>query len=432
MIRHLLASAALLATPAFAQTVAITGGTVVIGDGSTPIEHGTVIINNGRVTAAGSGISVQPGAKIIDATGKWVTPGLVAGFSRLGLVGVDLIASTNDSAAGSSPFTASIDVAPAINPTVPAIAVNRAAGVTRAIVAPDLGSSMFAGQGAVIDTGADTDPVTRPRAFEFVEFGEAGASKSGGSRAAAHAFFRNALSEARDYARNPVAYDGRSKDSILLRRDAAALVPVVEGKMPLLVHVESATDILAVLDLRRDYPALRLVLVGASEGWRVAAQIAGAKVPVLASALNDLPESFESLAATQSNIGRMKAAGVEAGIGMINDNDARQAQLSPQYAGNLVALTKIPGATGLDWNAAFAAITSKPAEAVGMGGEIGSLRAGRRGDVVIWSGDPLELSSAVETVLIDGVKQPLETRQTRLRTRYTTPGEGNLPKAYEH
>ena len=152
---------------------------------------------------------------------------------------------------------------------------------------------------------------------------------------------------------------------------------------------------------------------------------------MIASALNDLPEQFEQLAATQSNVGRMKAAGVQVSIGMINDNDTRQAQQTPQLAGNLVALTKVPGATGLDWGAAFAAITSKPAEAVGLGGEIGSLRAGRRADVVIWSGDPLELSSAAERVWIDGVEQSLVTRQTRLRDRYRQPVEGALPKAYD-
>jgi imidazolonepropionase-like amidohydrolase len=140
-------------------------------------------------------------------------------------------------------------------------------------------------------------------------------------------------------------------------------------------------------------------------------------VPVIASALNNLPEQFERLAATQSNIGRMQQAGVAASIGMIDDNDTRQAQLSTQYAGNLVALTRLSGATGLNWNQAFRAISAGPAEAIGMGDEIGSLRPGRRGDVVIWDGDPLELSSAPIRLWIDGVEQSLVNRQT-------------LPKAY--
>ncbi len=419
-------AAGALALPADAQTTAITGGRVIIGDGSAPIEGGTVIISGGRIIAAGRGVSVPAGATIVDATGKWVTPGIVAGFSRVGLAGVDAVDPSNDVAARTSPFAVSLDIAPAINPDVEAVSVNRAAGVTRAIVSPEAGSMIFGGQGAVIDTGADPQPVTRARAFQFAEFGEAGARRAGGSRPALYANFRNALSEARDYQLGKLP-----DDALLKRADAAALVPVITGQMKLLIHVESATDILALIDLHREFPAIDMVFVGVSEGWRVARQIAAANVPVIASAVNDLPASFEMIAATQSSIGRMKAAGVNVAIGMIDDNDTRQAMHGLQYAGNLVALNKIPGATGLNWDEAFAAITSKPAEIIGMGGEIGSLKLGRRGDVVIWSGDPLELSTAAERVWIDGVAQPLETRQTRLRARYATPQEGALPKAFD-
>jgi imidazolonepropionase-like amidohydrolase len=426
----LLAATALLATPVFAETVAITGGMVAIGDGSAPT-RGTVVVRDGRVVAAGTNVAVPEGARTVDATGKWVTPGIVAGFTRLGLVEVDAVDQTNDASAGGSPYNASLDVTDAINPRVPSIAVSRAAGVTRAIVAPDTAGSMFAGFGAVIDMGNDADAVTKSRAFQFVAFGEAGARIAGGSRVASFAAFRNALDEARAYARNPGGYDGRSKDALLLRRDAEALLPVIDGRVPLYVHVESGPDIMRVLGLRREFPNVKLVLVGVTEGWTVARQIAASGVPVIASALNDLPASFEQLAATQSNIGRMKAAGVTVGIGMIDDNDTRQAQQSTQLAGNLVALTRVPGATGLSWGDAFAAITSKPAEIAGLGGEIGSLRAGRRADVVIWSGDPLELATAVEKVWIDGVEQNLSTRQTRLRDRYLKPQEGVLPKVYD-
>jgi imidazolonepropionase-like amidohydrolase len=368
---------------------------------------------------------------VIDAAGKWVSPGLVAGFSRVGIVEVDGVSSTNDTGAAGSPFSAALDVTPAINPRTSAIAVSRARGITRAIVAPEATRAIFGGQGAVIDLGDDMDAVTRPRAFQFVELGEAAAKSAGGSRSAAFAEFRNALFEARDYARSPSSYGGRERDALLTRLDAAALVPVVEGRAPLFVHVERASDILAVLDLRREFTGLRLVLIGASEGWTVAPQIAAAKVPVIASALNDLPFAFEVLAATQSNIGRLQQAGVPVSIGMINDDEARQIRLIRQYAGNLVALARLPGAVGLDWGQAFATISSRPAEAIGMGGEFGSLRRGRRADVVIWDGDPLELSSAPVAVWIDGVAQPLENHQTKLRDRYLQPGEGALPKAYE-
>jgi len=461
MMRRVLAALLIAAAaPVGAQTFAIVGGTVAKGDGSEPIPGGTVVIRNGRVVAAGAGVSVPAGAEIIDARNKWVTPGIVAGFSRLGLADVDLSAESADDTGNNGPFNAAIDVVPGINPNYTTVAVNRADGVTRALVAPSAGRNIFAGQGAVIDTGADMDPITAARKFQFVELGETGKDKAGGSRPSAHILFRNALREAaelRRYApaiasarggtpdererpivRNPnesrlYGPDARRSEDVLLTRfDAAALVPVLQGRQYLLVHVERASDILQVLALKREFPALKIVLVGVSEGWLVADRIARAGIPVIASAVNDLPGSFEQIAATQSNVGRMRAAGINVSIGMIDDNDTRNLFMERQYAANLVGLQKVPGAAGVSWGEALAMITSRPAQAIGMGGEIGSLAPGRRADVVIWSGDPLEGTSAAEQVYIDGVRQPLETHQTRLRDRYRYLPRRDLPEAYRH
>ncbi|KQM97705.1 amidohydrolase family protein, partial [Sphingomonas sp. Leaf25] len=433
MKRLILAAAALLgstAAPALAQDVVVTNAKLVIGDGSPTIENGTVVVRGGRVVVAGR-IVPPAGARIIDAGGRFVTPGIVAGFTRLGLIEVDGVSATNDASASGSVFNAGLDVTAGLNPRATPIAINRAEGLTRAIVAPDNGQSIFAGQGAVIDLGNDMDAITRPRAFQFMEWGEAGARAAGGSRPAAMAMFRNALFEAQAYGRNPASFADRGKEALLTRADAQALQGVLSGQVPLLIHVERASDILGVLALKREFATLRPVLVGATEAWTVARDIAAAGVPVIASPLADLPASFEQLAATQSNIGRLKAAGVTVAIGTIGDDEARQARLVKQYAGNLVALSKIPGASGLDWASAFATISSLPAKAIGMGGEIGSLEAGRRGDVVIWDGDPLEIGSMPTQVFIDGVEQPLVNRQTRLRDRYLVPTEQGLPKAYQ-
>lgn len=423
----LVSSLALMAAPAAAETIAITGAKVVVGDGSAPMDGATVVVRDGRVVAAGTNVNVPANARQIDASGKWVTPGIFAGFSRVGLVEVGAVGATNDISASGSVFSAALDVQYAVNPFAAPIAVNRAAGVTRAVVSPGTGKSIFGGYGAIVDLGQDSDPITKARAFQFVELGETGHSRAGGSRSAAHILFRAMLDEARTYSRNPSLFDS----DLLKASDAKALLPVINGSTRLLVHVESANDILKVLDLRKDFPSLKLVLVGANEGWRVASEIAAAKVPVLASALSDLPAGFEDLASTQSNIGRMQQAGVEVAIGMIDDRDAHQLRYSVQYAGNLVALTKVPRATGLSWDEAFAAISSKPAEIMGMGGELGSLKPGRRGDVVIWTGDPLEFSTQVERVFIDGVEQSLSNRQERLRERYRNPAPGALPNAYD-
>jgi imidazolonepropionase-like amidohydrolase len=459
MIGRIAALLLAAAAPAGAETFAIVGGTVALGDGSEPIPNGMVVVRDGRIVAAGDvRMKLPADTQVIDATGKWVTPGIVAGFSRLGLTDVSGGAEgANDESADKGPFNAAIDIAPAINPNYQPVGVNRAEGVTRAVVAPRSAHNIFAGQGAIIDTGADMDPIMKARAFQFVELGETGADDAGGSRPSAYVLFHNALREAAELSR----YGGRvrptvsgttepiqtplrnpnesriygpnaerSRDVLLTRFDAAALVPVLQGRQPLLVHVERASDLLNVINLKREFPALKIVIVGASEGWLVADRLARSGIPVIASALNDLPASFEEIAATQSNVGRMRAAGVNVSIGMIDDEDAHKPFYEREYAGNLVALKKVPGATGVSWGEAFAMITSKPAEAIGLGGQVGRLSAGEHADVVIWSGDPLEVTSGAEQVFIDGVKQPLETHQKRLLERYRYLPRTDLPKAY--
>jgi imidazolonepropionase-like amidohydrolase len=205
----------------------------------------------------------------------------------------------------------------------------------------------------------------------------------------------------------------------------------VNGAQPLYVAVQREADIRSVLALRSEFPRLKLVLVGCAEGWRAADAIAAAGVPVIADPLDDLPASFEQLAATQSNVGRMVRAGVKVALGGLAGFTGDQARNSTQFAGNLVALGRVPGATGLTWGQALASITSVPAAISGYAGKLGVLALGAAGDVVIWSGDPLELSSAPERVYIDGVEQPLDSHQTRLRERYRDLDTSQLPKAYD-
>jgi imidazolonepropionase-like amidohydrolase len=324
-----------------------------------------------------------------------------------------------------------LDIAPALNPMGSPVAVNRASGVTRAIVAPAESSNIFAGQGAVVDLGDDMNMVTQAKALQFISFGEAGSAKAGGSRAATFLLFREQLLAARNYARNPATLAEWSNGAMIQRADAEALVAVINGQTPLFVRVDRAADILNVLKLRGEFPALKLVLVGATEGWLVAKDISAAKVPVILSPLTDLPNNFEQLAATQSNAGRLVEAGVPVSVGVFDDDDAHKMGYATQYAGNLVGLTKVAGASGLSWDQAFAAISSAPAKAIGMDGKIGSLQAGRVGDVVMWDGDPLDLGSRPTAIWIDGKKQSLVTRQDRLRDRYASPSDGALPKAYD-
>ncbi|MGY8973410.1 MAG: amidohydrolase family protein [Sphingomonadales bacterium] len=423
----LLASAAIaVAAPAAAQSFVVTNATVASGDGSEPIESGYVVIENGKVSAIGSGTPAS-NLPAIDANGAWVTPGIFATVTSLGLWDVGAVSESNDTRAGGAPFSAALDVAPVINPSSQHILVHRASGITRAATVTLPSSSIFGGQGAVIDLGADPDAVTQARAFQVVALGEYGGRIAGGSRVATHTLLRAALREA-SANRAPTSADIRSDEVLLTRFDAAALAPVVRGEQPLYVYVERASDIRSTLALKSEFPRLDLVLVGASEGWLVAREIAAAGVPVIADGLDDLPANFEELAATQSNIGRMVKAGVKVALNAAAMENPRNLN---QYAGNLVALTRMPGADGLSWGQAFAAITSVPASISGMGGKAGVLAPGAMGDLVIWDGDPLQVGSMPVKVFIDGVEQPLDNHQSRLKERYRDLDESDLPKGYD-
>jgi len=421
---------ALLGGVAPAATIAITGGTVATAVGETVIANGTVIIRDGRIAAVGANLPVPAGATVIDARGKYVTPGLITAMSTLGIVEVEGVRQTNDASARGTPFSAALDVTPAINPASPPIAINRLGGVTRAVIGPEIAGEIFGGQGAIISLAANQHILMRGQAFQLIELGEDGARAAGGSRPAAWLNLRNGFAEAQRYARNPAAFDsGRDKDSLIKRLDAAALVPVVEGRVPAVVHAERASDILAVLDLRREFPRLRIILIGAREGWLVADAIAAAHVPVITLSLHDLPDSFETLASTRSNVGRLVAAGVTVAMGVFSGDSSAQPRNLPYYAGNAVAQAAVPGAIGLTRGQALATITRAPAAIFGLS-DLGTLEPGKRGDVVVWDGDPLELTSAPTSVLIDGVPQPMTSRQLELRDRYRNLDRGALPLQY--
>ncbi|OYU14222.1 MAG: amidohydrolase [Alphaproteobacteria bacterium PA4] len=425
LIAGLLASA-----PTLAATVAITGGTVATAVGDAVIANGTVIIRDGRIAAVGANLPVPAGATVIDATGKFVTPGLITAMSTLGIVEVEGVRQTNDASARNTPFSAAIDVTPAINPMSPPIAVNRLGGVTRAIVGPEASTEIFGGQGAIISLAASGDILMQGRAFQLIEMGEDGARSAGGSRPAAWLNLRNGFAEAQRYARNPAAFDsGRDKDSLIKRLDAAALVAVVEGRVPAVIHAERASDIIGVLGLKQEFPKLRIILIGAREGWLVADKIAAAKVPVITLSLHDLPDSFETLASTRSNVGRLVAAGVTVGLGIFAGDSGAQPRNLPYFAGNSVAQASVPGGVGLTRAQALATITRAPAQIFSLT-DLGTLEPGKRGDVVVWDGDPLELTSAPTAVLIDGVPQPMTSRQTLLRDRYRDLTPGALPLQY--
>lgn len=442
-LRTLIAAAAALAISsgaALAQTVAITNGRILTG--SAEIQRGTVVIRDGRIAAVGADVAVPAGAEVIDARGGVIAPGFVAVDSGLGGVEVSALQDTNDLRQSSNSLSAAFDVSWGLDPDSFTLPVARLGGITRAIVVPQHpGSSgghfheedtagvgegglhspgLFAGQAAAIHLAEGTDILVAPRVAMVAPFGDAGADVAGGARGAEFTLFREILREVRLYAANRSAYDrGNLRDLMLSRADLEALIPVVEGRMPLIVTVHRAADIRNVLRLA-DEENLDVILDGAEEGWRVADEIAAARVPVLLNPLTNLPSSFEVRGATMENAARLHAAGVVIAI-KGNEGSVHRAREARYNAGNAVA-------HGLPYLAAIEALTVAPARIFGLEDRFGGLRPGVEADVVVWTGDPLEPLSQPIAVFIGGRSQPLESRALELRDRYLD--RTALPHAY--
>ena len=432
----------MLTVPALAQeTVAIVGGRVLTG--TSVVENGTVVISDGRVVSVGQG-GAPAGARVIDAAGKVVAPGFVAVDSGLAGSEVGSIGGTNDLANRSNTLSAAFDVSYGLDPWSFTLPVARLGGVTRAVVVPQHpGSSgghvhehdtagageggyhdpgLFAGRAAVIHLGRGTDILVKPRVAMTAPFGEAGAGVAGGARGAEYTLFKETLAEVRLYARNKSAYERAGlRDLMLSRADLEALIPVANGDMPLIVTVHRASDIQQVLRLGRE-EGVKLILDGAEEGWLVASDIAAAGVPVLLNPVSNLPANFEVRAARMENAAALDAAGVVIAI-KGNEGSVHRARETRYNAGNAVS-------HGLPYASAIAAITVNPARIFGMAGQFGQIAPGAAGDVVVWSGDPLEPLSQPSAVFVNGVEQPLEARNLLLRDRYrqATP----MPPAYRN
>ncbi|MCC7198462.1 MAG: amidohydrolase family protein [Gammaproteobacteria bacterium] len=408
-----------------AEVTVIRGAKVHTLAAAGTLEDATLVLRDGRIERIGRNLAIPAGATVIEAAGKVVTPGLIDAYGRLGIVEIDAEEGSVDTGAKNLPYSAAFSIADAIDPRSVRIEVNRAEGITRALVAPaavqgaDGIAPVIAGQAAFIHLGRGNDLVVKsPAGFVFT-YGETGAQYSGGARSAALLRLRELLEDARDYARNRKAFDqGSRREYAGTRLDLDALQPLLAGKVPLLAEVHRASDIRAVMRLASEF-ALKLVIIGGAEAWRVAGELATAKVPVVIDVFDNLPSRFETLGATFDNAARLDAAGVEVAFAYSEHYNPRNAR---QLAGNAVA-------HGLRYEAALAALTRVPARIYGVGASEGTLEPGKVADLVIWDGDPLETTTMAERVFVAGEAMPTSSRQTQLRDRYRRPG-GPLPQGY--
>jgi len=291
------------------------------------------------------------------------------------------------------------DVTTAFNARSILLPVARIEGVTWGVLSPLAADSLVVGQGSAVTLDGRFDAALPDSVSLFVNWGSAAHDASGGSRAAQYMLFDQAIREVREPRPTGPA-------ELLLPEGRAALKSYLAGGR-VVFFVERASDIRRVVRYAKER-GMKPVIAGGAEAWVVAKELAAADVPVILNPLESLPADFDRLGARFDNARILNEAGVRIAFSF---PDSFQVRKNRQLAGNAVA-------HGLPWDAALAAITSSPAGIFGLGGQRGRIEKGQIADLVLWSGDPLEVTSVAEQVWIDGHAVPMRSRQTALRDRY--------------
>jgi imidazolonepropionase-like amidohydrolase len=402
----------ILAAPTFAQTIAITNAKVYPVSGPA-ITNGTVLMRDGLIVAVGDHVSVPAGAQTIDATGKIVTPGLINSITELGVVEIGAVRDTNDAAArGTNNIAAAFRVWDGLNPASMVFAPTRNEGVTTVVVTPRGG--LISGQAAAIDlgTGHVADVLRRNPVAMVAQISSAAAAGTT-ARGELIGKLRVLLDDVKFYMAHVGDYDRAGTRTLSApTADLQALIPVVQGKMPIIIDADSMAEIDAALALARDYK-LQIMISGGAEAWLSAERLAAAHVPVLTGAMNNIPGSFATLNQRQENAALLRRAGVT--VVLVGNDDSDESRFNARNikyeAGNAVAY-------GMSYDDALRAVTLTPAEVFGLSDHIGSLQAGRDANLVVWSGDPFEFSTQVEHVFIRGREIKERSRQDMLTDRY--------------
>jgi imidazolonepropionase-like amidohydrolase len=395
-------------TPAISQDVLVRSATVHTMSREGTLANTDVLMRAGRIVAVGIGLTASPGTTIIEAQGRELTPGLFGGLSAIGVDEVSLEPSTTDSSlapnapAFDTQWHPEFDVTLAYNPRSVLVPVARVEGLTWTVLAPRSGpgGSILAGQGAAVTLDGRHDAVLPGSHALFLSLGGAMNALAAGSRAAQWMLLEQAMREARSRA-------ARGDRPLLQPAGREVLAKYLDGGR-VVFHVSRAADILRVLAFSKRH-AIQPIVAGGAEAWIVAADLAREDVPVLLDALANLPTDFDAIGARLDNAALLHAAGVR--IAFTQFGESHNARKIRQLAGNAVA-------HGLPRDAALAALTSRPAEIFGLGRDRGRIVPGQVADLVLWSGDPLEVTACAEQLWIGGRAVVMRTRQTELRDRY--------------
>jgi imidazolonepropionase-like amidohydrolase len=391
------------------MAIALVGATVYTGEGP-PLRDATIVIDGTRIHSVGAKLRPPEGVKVIDVSGRVITPGFVAVGTRVGALDIELEPTSVEATLPppADPVRAALRAADTYNPAAFTVPIARAGGITSALVVPDGGQ--ISGQAAWVDL-SERDWLRRGSAALRVAI-ESPAGPPGppleGVRSAAFLRLRETLTDARLYRANRGPYlTNKLRALSISAADLEVLDRALARELIVLVDVDRASDIHTVIEIADEY-ALRVVIVGGAEAWQVAVELARADIPVVLDPFSDLPASFGALHSRPDSAALLQKAGVRV---ILADLDGPHfAHRLRQAAGNAVA-------EGLPYGAAIASLTSVPAQVFGIA-ETGTIRAGASANLVVWNGDPLEVTTWPERMWIRGREVSLETRQDLLTERY--------------
>ena len=393
----------LLAATASAQDLLVRNATVHTASARGSLQNSDVLVQGGLIRAVGPGLAAPAGVAVVEANGRPLTPALFGGITEIGIEEVSGESSTVDSTLkiGEQPLRPEFDVTLAYNPASVLIPVARLDGIGFTALGAATGGGFVAGQGGVMRLDGSADPIG-PRAL-FLRLGAAASELTGQSRAAQWMLLQQMVDEAR----GQVAAD--SPHALLTPAGRRTLARYLSGQGRIVVEVDRAADIRQLLRWAAR-EKVKIAIAGGAEAWQMAPELAAAQVPVFVDALGNLPASFDQIGATLENAARLQHAGVAVSFAQ-RDDASHNARKMRQLAGNAVA-------NGLPWADGLAGLTRVPAQVLGVADQIGTIEPGKRADLVLWEGDPLDVAHYAEQVWLGGRAMPMRSRQTELRDRY--------------
>ena len=401
----------LLSINVSANSILIKSGQINDGLGNSFI--GDVLIVDEKIVEVGKFLN-SSSAKIIEAKGKPVTPGLISPISNIGVVEINALDVTNDD----SPdfFGPGFSVFNAFNPHSTLIPWNRSNGVTSSISTPGYSSQIFKGMGSFYLLDGDIDITGNADVAMYSRLGAVGGSRAETIQIM-ESMFELALNKDELELEELLGTTFASSMDMQLQ-DIQALSRVVNREIPSVLEVNRAIDILQALRLKNDYD-LELVLMSVEEAPLVLDQILASGVSVIIDPMDNIPDSFDELASNIKLGGILSNAGIKV---MFSTQRSHNYHLMRQGAGNAVA-------HGMTYQAGISGMTSIVADVFNIQ-DRGSIKEGYFADIVIWSEDPLEPSAYPTTVIINGSEMSLETRASRLTERYTD--KRDIPSSYKH